>query len=184
MNRGSQAFMAPEISIEGEILESACIDNFKAINVGALLMTLFVTLNPFQRFSFHLNIKETAATESVDRAFNMFFRKKFIRQFSKDHLPFQAEHYRQLRAVFCEELQDGPKKRFNIDKIKEMIAEKEYNTSYAPLSCSKATVSEESSRILAKQKPIPVLVEILQIPVLSINDGTNVYSFLSIKMID
>ena len=108
LNRGSQAFMEPEISIEGEMLESACIDDLKAINVWALLMTFFVILNPDQRFPFHLNIKETAPTEPVDRAFNRFLRKRIIPQFSKDHLPFQAEHYQQLRAVFCEELQYDP----------------------------------------------------------------------------
>ena len=58
-------------------------------------------LNPHQRFPFHLNIKETAPTEPNDRAFNRFLRKRIISQFSKDHLPFQTEHYQQLRAVFC-----------------------------------------------------------------------------------
>ena len=33
LNRGSQAFMAPEISIEGEMLESPCIDDLKAMDV-------------------------------------------------------------------------------------------------------------------------------------------------------
>ena len=74
--------------------------------------------------------------ESFDHPFNRFLRKKTIPQFSKDHLPFQAGYYQQLRAVFCEELQYDPKKRCSIDKIKEMIAEKEHNISYAPLSCS------------------------------------------------
>ena len=76
--RGSQAFMAPEISIEGKVLESACIDDLKAINVWTLLMTFFVILNPDQRFPFHLNIKETASTVPVDRAFNRFLRKSII----------------------------------------------------------------------------------------------------------
>ena len=34
LNRGSQAFMAPEISIEGEMLESPCIDDLKAMDYG------------------------------------------------------------------------------------------------------------------------------------------------------
>ena len=60
LNRGSQAFIAPEISIDREMLESACIDNLKSVDVWALLMTFFVILNPDQRFPFHLNIKFTA----------------------------------------------------------------------------------------------------------------------------
>ena len=85
--------MAPEISIEGEMLELACIDDLEAIDVRALLMTFFVILNPDQRFLFHLNIKRTAPTEHVDRAFNRFLRKRTIPPFSKDHLSFQANNY-------------------------------------------------------------------------------------------
>ena len=91
----------------------------------------------------------------VDCAFNRFLRKRIISQFSKDHLPFQAEHYQQLRAVFCEKLQYDTKKRCNTDKIKELIAEKEHNISYIPLSCSQATALEESDRIVAKQQTSP-----------------------------
>ena len=178
LNRESQALMEPEISIEGEMLESACIDDLKVINVWALLMTFFVILNPDQRFPFHLHIKETSPVEPVDRVFNRFLRKRIIPQFSKDHLPFQVEHYQQLRAVFCEELQYDPKKRCNIDKIKEVIAEKEHNISYVPLSCSQATVLEESDRIVAKQQTI------IESTVLPINDGTKVCSFLSLGIID
>ena len=91
---------------------------------------------------------------------------------------FQAEHYLQLRAVFCEKFQYDPNKRCNIDKIKELIAEKEPNISYAPLSCSQETALEESDRIVAKQQTIP------ESPVLPINDGTNSCSFLSLRIID
>ena len=42
--------------------ESTCIDDLKAIDAWALLMTFFVILNPDQRFLFYLNIKETALT--------------------------------------------------------------------------------------------------------------------------
>ena len=93
-------------------------------------------------------------------------------------MSFQTEHYQQLRAVLCEELQCDPKKRCNTDKIKEMIAEEEYNISYAPLSCSHTTALEESDRIVAKQQTIP------ESPVLPINDGTNACFFLSLGIID
>ena len=64
--------MAPEISIVGEMLESAIwrrIDDLKAIDVWALLMAFSVILNQDHRFPCDLNIKETAPTEPVDRAF-------------------------------------------------------------------------------------------------------------------
>ena len=170
--------MAPEISIEGEMLDSPCTDDLKAIDVWALLITFLVILNPDQRFPLHLNIKETASTEPVDRAFNRLLRKRIIPQFSKDHLPFQAEHYQQLQAVFCEKLPYDPKKRCNIDKIKEMIAEKEHNISYVPLSRSQATALEQSDRIVAKQQTTP------KSPALPVNDGTNACSFLALGIID
>ena len=77
--------------------------------------------------------------------------------------------------MFCEELQCDPKKKCNIDKIKEMIAEKEYNISYPPLSCSHTTALEESDRIVAKQQTIPGS------PVLPINDGTNASFFFQLE---
>ena len=116
--------------------------------------------------------------QPVDRAFNRFLRKRIIPQFSKDHLPFQAEHYQQLPAAFCEKLPYDPNKRCNIDKIKEMIAEKEQNISYVPLSRSQATALEQSDRIVAKQQTTP------KSPVLPVNDGTNACSFLALGMID
>ena len=116
--------------------------------------------------------------EPADHAFNRFLRKRIISQFSKVHLPFQTEHYQQLRAVFCEELQHNPKKRCNIDKIKELIAEKEHNISYVPLSCYQATALEENDRIVAKQQTTPKSL------VLPINDGTNASSFLGLGIID
>ena len=74
------------------MLQSGCIDAFKAIDAWTLLMAFFVILNPDQRFLFHSNIKEIAPTKPFDRAFNRFLRKRkrIIPQFNKDHLPFQA----------------------------------------------------------------------------------------------
>ena len=85
LNRGSHAFMTPEIPIEEEMLESACIDDLKAIDVWALLMKFFVILNADQRFPFHLNIKGTPLTEPADCVVNGFLRRRIIPQFSKDH---------------------------------------------------------------------------------------------------
>ena len=60
--------MESEISIEGEMLESALIDELKAIDAWILLTTFFI-LNLDQHFPFHLNIKETTPTETVDPAY-------------------------------------------------------------------------------------------------------------------
>ena len=73
---------------------------------------------------------------------------------------------------------NDPKKRCKVNKIKEMIAKKEHNISYAPLSCSQATALEESDRIVAKQQTIS------ESPVLPIDDGTKACSFLSLAIIE
>ena len=70
------------------------------------------------------------------------------------------------------------RKDCNIDKIKNMISEKEHNIFYAPLSCSIATALEESDRIAAKQQTIP------ESPVLPTSYGTNACSFLSLGITD
>ena len=59
-----------------------------------------------------------------------------------------------------------------------MIAEKEQNIFYVPLSRSQATALEQSDRIVAKQQTTP------KSPVLPVNDGTNACSFLALGMID
>ena len=119
-------------------------------------------------------------------------------------MPLKAEHYQHLRSVFRDELQYNPKKRCNIEKLKEMIAEKEHNISYAPLSCCRATALEESGSIVAKQQTIPVSPVLLYFMApfygwgsttsrleplqgllfTPINDGTNACSFFSLGIID
>ena len=46
ITRGSTAFMAPKILIQEELLEFARIDEMKKIDIWALLMTLFLIINP------------------------------------------------------------------------------------------------------------------------------------------
>ena len=46
LERGTAAFMAPEIVIEEYMLQTAGIDDLKSIDIWATIMTLFVLLNP------------------------------------------------------------------------------------------------------------------------------------------
>ena len=46
LERGTAAFMAPEIVIEEYMLQTAGIDDLKSIDIWATVMTLFVLLNP------------------------------------------------------------------------------------------------------------------------------------------
>ena len=46
LERGTAAFMAPEIMVEEYMLQTTGIDNLKRIDIWAAVMTLFVLLNP------------------------------------------------------------------------------------------------------------------------------------------
>ena len=58
INRGSPAFMAPEIQIESQLLESAGIKDFKKIDMWAFLMTIFLVMNPDQSYPYEHDLKE------------------------------------------------------------------------------------------------------------------------------
>ena len=59
ITRGSTACMAPEILIQEELLEFAGIDEMKMIDIWALLMTLFLVINPDQTHPFEFNINKS-----------------------------------------------------------------------------------------------------------------------------
>ena len=58
VNRRSSAFMAPEISLDQYILETASIEQLKAIDHWALLMTIFIVMNPDLEYPFKLDVKK------------------------------------------------------------------------------------------------------------------------------
>ena len=57
LERGTAAFMAPEIMIEECMLQTAGIEDLKRIDIWAAVVTLFVSLNPDQRYPFEKDIK-------------------------------------------------------------------------------------------------------------------------------
>ena len=59
ITRGSTAFMAPEILLNEELLEFAGIDEMKKIYIWALLMTMFLVINPDQTHLLELSINES-----------------------------------------------------------------------------------------------------------------------------
>ena len=55
--------MAPEISLDQYMLETASIEQLKAIGNWALLMTIFIVMNPNQEYPFELEVKEQQNTK-------------------------------------------------------------------------------------------------------------------------
>ena len=64
IKRGSPAYMAPEILIEESILKSAGIEQLKAIDVRALVMTSFVILNPDHKNLFQCGLEKRRASDA------------------------------------------------------------------------------------------------------------------------
>ena len=56
--------MAPEILVEESILKSAGVEQFKAIDVWALVMTFFVILNPDQKNLFQYDFGKRRASDA------------------------------------------------------------------------------------------------------------------------
>ena len=67
--------MAPEILVEESILKSAGVEQLKAIDVWALVLTFFVILNPDQKNPFQ-HERACDAGLNVSDALLYFLRKK------------------------------------------------------------------------------------------------------------
>ena len=98
--RGSTAFMAPEILIQEELLELAGIDEMKKIDIRALLMTLFLVINPDQTLPFELNINgsrkssaEKVSVTSAGQKLKGFLSRKEFPLFSPSYEKEQCFHY-------------------------------------------------------------------------------------------
>ena len=85
--------MAPEILVEESILKSAGIEQLKAIDVWALVMTFFVILNPDQKNPFQYDLEKRRACDAglnVSDALLYFLRKKAMPSFNQKYEAIQA----------------------------------------------------------------------------------------------
>ena len=64
VRRGSPAYVTPEILDEQSNLKSAGIEQLKAIDVWALVMTFFVILNPDQKNPFQYKLEKRRASDA------------------------------------------------------------------------------------------------------------------------
>eukprot|EP00794_Sanderia_malayensis_P004244 gene4244-4807_t len=105
LNRGSPAFMAPEIQASLKI-ESASLEELKAIDISALLVTIFIAINPDQRFPFEENITKMQPKSSHD--YDSFFLELLKGQTypscSGEYTSYQASYYQKLRQLFYDNL--------------------------------------------------------------------------------
>ena len=153
ITRGSTVFMAPEILIQEELLEFARIDEMEKIDIWALLMTLFVVIDPDQTHPFELNINESrkssadkVSATSAEQQLKGFLSRKEFPLFSPSYEKEQCFHYQIIREIVVNGMKHNPNERWSIQKILKVFNE---SIDYLPLTVSQATAMEINDNVMA-----------------------------------
>ncbi len=99
--------MAPEISIPESMLKLANLDQLKALDIWALLMTLFVTINPDQCYPFQHEMEQVQKSEqqlNSEEIFTDFLRSHRTPVCSKKYVKEQSCHYQHVREMIYQHL--------------------------------------------------------------------------------
>ena len=172
IRRGSPAYMAPEILVEESVLKSAGIEQLKAIDVWALVMTFFVILNPDQKNPFQYDLEKRRACDAglnVSDALLYFLRKKAMPSFSQKYEEIQASCYSKLRYVFFKYLEFDASERAIVNEVIENLSE-DSHVVITSLAVSQATALEFNARKIVEANIDPETLQVTSIPD---NDGTN-----------
>ena len=88
VERGTPAFMAPEISVDALKLTSIGIEQLKSIDSWALIMTIFVILNPDQEHPFFLDFQNDREKGVSDSASDLLknIQRKNVSLLSAHHI--------------------------------------------------------------------------------------------------
>ena len=160
----------------------AGIDEMKKINIWALLMTLFLAINPDQTHPFELNINESMKNitgkvfvTSAEQQLKGFLSRKEFPLFSPSYEKEQCFYYQVIRKIVVNGMKHNPNERWSIRQILKVFNE---SIDYLPLTVSQATAMEINNR--------NIVHECLKLPnsVVPLNDGTNACAFLAIGVID
>ena len=180
VNRGSPAFMAPEISLDQYILETASIEQLKAIDNWALLMTIFIVMNPDQEYPFELDVKEQQNTKKQTSQLNLLrqhLKEKLFPSSSPSYLSMQASYLQKIREVFHKAVSFVPEERKTVHCLKSLL-ENQAHVFIVPLSVSQLTALEQYDRGKISGGSD------FQIMSRPDNDATNACSFLCLGIID
>ena len=179
VNRGSPAFMAPEISLE-YMLETASIEKLKAIDNWALLMTIFIVMNPDQKYPFELDVKEQQNTKKKTSQLNLLrqhLKEKLFPSSSPSYLSMQASYLQKIREVFHKAESFVPEERKTVHCLKSLL-ENQAHVFIVPLSVSQLTALEQYERGKINGGSD------FQIMSRPDNDAANACSFLCLGIID
>ena len=118
--RGTPTFMAPEIFVDALKLTIVGIELLKSIDNWALIMTIFVILNPDQEHLFFLdfqNDREKTVSDSASNLLKKYLKIKCFPTFSPSYLMQQSCHYQRLRSVSYELLNYAPTDRGTASEV-------------------------------------------------------------------
>ena len=115
--------MALGLIIDELSIRIAGIEELKTVDVWAVLMTFFTTLNPDHSYPFQNELKNipNKVTSNMAAAFKQELQKEDYLSFSLKYLRIQAMFYQSLRSSFYKYLQYDPEVRVNIDSIKHFL---------------------------------------------------------------
>ena len=180
VNRGSPAFMAPETSLDQYMLETASIEQLKAIDNWTLLMTIFIVMNPDQEYPFELDVKEQQNTKKQTSQLNLLrqhLKEKLFPSSSPSYLSMQASYLQKIREVFHKAVSFVPEERKTVHCLKSLL-ENQAHVFIVPLSVSQLTALEQYDRGKISGGSD------FQIMSRPDNDATNACSFLCLGIID
>ena len=181
--------MAPETQIDSQLLATADLNDLKKIDMWALLMTIYILINPDQSYPFAQDSKEElekshstgkVLTVTAEQQLRKFLLLKRTPLSSSKYEIHQSMHYQKLRKLFYSSLQYTPSLRYDISKIQDFMAETNcFN--FTPLPVSQASALERSDQHIVKGRQLEASLTSTITPQ---NDGTNSCAFLSIGIIN
>ena len=178
VNRGTPAFMAPELLVEESKLHSASMDQLKQADIWSMMMTFFLTINPDQSVPYD--------NENVDS------REDIIRLFKEQKQPTPNEMYRKTQStqyqmlmyLIKRHLDFKPSCRGTAKEIHDFIVKEftgEFLLTPLEISQSSALIMDDESyaeKLSANENNINHSM----LPPL--NDGTNGCAFLALGILD
>lgn len=100
VERGSPAYMAPEIFSGNRLPTAATIEDLKAIDIWALGMVFFMLLNPNMKHPFENEIKINGSKLSWRAVIEGKFAKKEVPSHDRKYEVFQATQWFPILDVF------------------------------------------------------------------------------------
>ena len=191
LNRGTPAYMAPEILLEEKKPAYATISELMEADIWALGMILFTVTNPSLPYSIELsNEIEAAPMKDHRKIFEEFIRKGQRPAVSQKYLPKHASDW-WVVAELCERVTnfDNNKRVNSITAVQDEI---EILNSNPPCIVSNLCVHQgsaiekrhhEMAKIISEGNPGNIQMSSgvsISVP----NDGTNACVFLSLKICD